>query len=64
MNREENKIKALVRILPGWLPLWETVPGGRYRLVFLSPSLLAQYRALLRSARDNGKLGGRPKKKK
>jgi len=52
--REENKIKALARILPGWLPLWETV-DGRDRLVFLSPSLLAQYRALLRSARENGK---------
>jgi hypothetical protein len=50
MIREENKIKTLVRILPGWLPLWETV-GGCNRLVFLSPSLLAQYRALLRSAR-------------
>ena len=46
MSREENQIKTLVRILPGWLPLWETV-GGRYRLVFLSPSLLALYRALL-----------------
>ena len=63
MIREENKIKALARILPGWLPLWETV-DGRDRLVFLSPSLLAQYRALLRSARLNGKLGGRPPKKK
>ena len=58
MIREENKIKALARILPGWLPLWETV-DGRDRLVFLSPSLLAQYRALLRSAR---KRGGRPRR--
>ena len=63
MIREENQIKTLVRILPGWLPLWETV-GGRHRLVFLSPWLLAQYKALLRSARLNGKLGGRPPKKK
>ena len=62
MIREENKIKALARILPGWLPLWETV-GGRDRLVFLSPSLLAQYRALLRS-RKNSKRGGRPPRSK
>ena len=63
MIREENKIKALARILPGWLPLWETV-GGRWRLVFLSPSLLAQYRALTQSARENGKKGGRPRRSK
>jgi hypothetical protein len=48
-RREAKKIEALCRLLPDWLPLWETV-DGRDRLSFLSPELVARYRALCRAA--------------
>jgi hypothetical protein len=50
MNRREaKKIEALSRLLPDWHALWENI-GGTWRLVFLSPELVAQYRALCRAA--------------
>jgi hypothetical protein len=43
-----KKIGALAKFLgPAWLPLWEEV-GGRWRLVFISPQLIARYKELLR----------------
>jgi hypothetical protein len=43
--KDAEKIRALAAFLKGWLPLWET-KGGRWRLVFLSPSLIQLYRDL------------------
>jgi hypothetical protein len=48
-HREAKKIEALSRLLPDWHPLWEQI-GDVWRLVYLSPELIAQYRALCRAA--------------